>query len=313
MFLRQFQYLIALEQEGHFGRAAVRCNVSQPTLSSAIKHFEEELGVPIILRHRRFQGFTEEGRRVLEWSKRILADRQAMIEELGIMRDQLHGHLRIAAMPMSMPITGLIDRLFSKRHPAAQVNVQFVGLEEMRLGLMNFEFDAAITYLEQLSLDQLNSLSLYEEPFHLLVPDNDWFRGRTSVSWSEAATLPLCLLSPQTHERQITDKAFASVGCTPRPRLESNAMIALAVHAIQGESATVVPRYFIESIGGMAKARLLLLEEPTISQHVGLVWLKGTPMLPMTKAVVELMEDALEHGLVSRELGGAGRGVRESA
>ena len=79
-------------------------------------------------------------------------------------------------------------------------------------------------------------------------------------------------------------------------------MIALAVHAIQGESATVVPRYFIESIGGMAKARLLLLEKPTISQHVGLVWLKGTPMLPMTKALVELMEGALEHGLVAREL-----------
>ena len=172
----------------------------------------------------------------------------------------------------------------------------------MRLGLISFEFDVAITYLEQLSLERLNSLPLYEEPFHLLIPDNDWFRGRTSVSWSEAAALPLCLLSPQTHERQITDKAFASVGCAPRPRLESNAMIALAVHAIQSESATVVPRYFIESIGGMTKARLLLLERPALSQHVGLVWLKGNPMLPMTKAVVELMENALEEGLVAREL-----------
>ena len=75
----------------------------------------------------------------------------------------------------------------------------------------------------------------------------------------------------------------------------------------------MVPRYFIESIGGMTKARLLLLEKPTISQHVGLVWLKGNPMLPMTKAVVELMEGALEHGLVARELDGAGRGARDSA
>ena len=302
MFLRQFQYLIALEQEGHFGRAATRCNVSQPTLSSAIKHLEDEIGVPIILRHRRFQGFTDEGRRVLEWSKRIVADRQAMVQEIGIMRGQLHGHLRIAAMPMSMPLTGLIDRLFSREHPAASVDIQFVGLDEMRLGLVNFEFDVAITYLEQLaSGDQLASLPLYEEPFHLLVPDNDWFRGRSTVTWAEAATLPLCLLSPQTHERQITDKAFASAGCAPRPRLESNAMIALAVHAVQGESATVVPRYFIESIGGMARSRLLLLEKPTISQRVGLVWLKGDPMLPMTKAVVDLMQDAHERGLVYPE------------
>ena len=78
-------------------------------------------------------------------------------------------------------------------------------------------------------------------------------------------------------------------------------MIALAVHAVQSESATVVPRYFIESIGGMGKARLLLLEKPTISQHVGLIWLKGDPMLPMTKAVVELMESALEQGLISQD------------
>jgi len=224
------------------------------------------------------------------------------VQELGIMRGQLHGHLRIAAMPMSMPLTGLIDRRFSQEHPVASVDIQFVGLDEMRLGLVNFEFDIAITYLEQLaSDDQLDSLPLYEEPFHLLIPDNDWFRGRKTVTWAEAAKLPLCLLSPRTHERRITDQAFASAGCTPRPRLESNAMIALAVHAAQGESATIVPRYFIESIGGMARTRLLLLEEPTVSQPVGLVWLKGDPMLPMTKAVVDLMEDAHRRGPVYPE------------
>ena len=79
-------------------------------------------------------------------------------------------------------------------------------------------------------------------------------------------------------------------------------MIALAVHAIQSESATVVPRYFIESIRGMAKARLLLLEKPTITQHVGLVWLKGNPMLPMTKAVVAFEGRPGAGGLAIREL-----------
>jgi DNA-binding transcriptional LysR family regulator len=61
MFLRQFQYLIALEQERHFSRAAERCFVSQPGLSSAIKKLEEELGVPIILRDQKFRGFTKDG------------------------------------------------------------------------------------------------------------------------------------------------------------------------------------------------------------------------------------------------------------
>lgn len=52
--------------------------MSQPSLSSTINHLEEELGIPIILRHQKFQGFTEEGKRIVEWSKRLLADRQAM-------------------------------------------------------------------------------------------------------------------------------------------------------------------------------------------------------------------------------------------
>lgn len=302
MFLRQFQYLVALEQEGHFGRAAERCNVSQPTLSSAIKRLEEELGIPIILRQQRFQGFTAEGSRVVEWSKRILVDRQAMLQELGIMRGHLHGHLRIAAMPMSMPVIGLIDREFFEQYPDLQIDIQFLGLEEMKLGLKNFEFDVGITYIGEQPLERLETLPLYEEKLHLLVPDEDWFPDRTSVTWAEAAGVPLGLLSSSTHERQITDKAFAAAGCAPLPRLESNAMINLTYHVFQGGLATVVPKYFMQAVGGKSNSRLLLLEDPVITQKVGAVWLGGSPMLPMTKAAIELMAGAIDSGMIGKQL-----------
>ena len=224
MFLRQFQYLIALEQEGHFGRAATRCSMSlSPRCRGAIKHLEDEIGVPLILRHRRYQRFTAEGQRVLEWSKRIVADRQAMVQEIGIMRGQLHGHLRIAAMPMSMPLTGLIDRLFSREHPAASVDIQFVGLDEMRLGLVNFEFDVAITYLEQLaSDDQLDSLPLYEEPFHLLIPDNDWFRGANDGDLGgsrDAAAVPALPADPRApdHRQGVRERRMHCRGRGSNP------------------------------------------------------------------------------------------------
>ncbi len=303
MFLRQFQYLVALEQEAHFGRAAQRCHVSQPSLSSAIKHLEEELGVPIIKRHQKFHGFTEEGRRVVDWAKRILADKDAMIEELGIMRDDLHGRLRIAAMPMSMPVIATIDRLFLERHPAVQIDIQFVGLDEMKIGLANFQYDVGITYLEQQPLERLKTMSLYEESLHLLVADNGWFPGHESVTWAEAAELPLCLLSPNTHERQITDRAFAEANCNPKPRLESNAMINLAFHVMMGGLVTVVPKFFMHAVGDAPGTRLILLEEPVVTQCVGLVWIESTPMLPMTKAVVELMESELSEGALDRHIG----------
>ena len=112
MFLRQFEYLIALEQEGHFGRAAERCHVSQPSLSSALQQLEEELDVPIILRHQRYQGLTPEGERVVSWAKRLLADRKSMLEELAIMRRNLNGRIRVGAMPTSLPVLPRINQLF---------------------------------------------------------------------------------------------------------------------------------------------------------------------------------------------------------
>ena len=64
MFPRQLEYLVALDRERHFGRAAAACHVSQPALSEAIRSLERELGVPLVVRGRRFEGLTPEGERV---------------------------------------------------------------------------------------------------------------------------------------------------------------------------------------------------------------------------------------------------------
>ena len=95
MFFRQLQYLTALAQEEHFGRAAARCNVSQPSLSSAIKQLELTLGVPIVLRGRRFLGFTSEGQKIIEWAERVISQRDAMLVELSGMRENFEGRLRL--------------------------------------------------------------------------------------------------------------------------------------------------------------------------------------------------------------------------
>lgn len=293
MFLRQFQYLIALEQEGHFGRAAERCHVSQPSLSSAIKKLEDELGVPIILRDQKFQGFTTEGKRVVEWAKRLLADRSAMLEELTIMKKNLHGRLRIGAMPTSSPMLPTLARLFQEHYPAVLVDVQFMGIDQLVLALKNFELDIGITDLDQLPDERLEMLPLYEEPLYLLLPNNDWLDDSPEVNWAQAAELPLCLLSPSMRERMMMDEAFASVGCEPAPKLESNSIFQLAFHVMSGDLATIVPQRFTLLPGTREK----LLVQPTVKQQIGLVWIKGNPILPMAKAAKSLLQDAVGDGV----------------
>lgn len=292
MFLRQFHYVVALEHESHFGRAAKRCNVSQPTLSSGIKQLEVELGIPIIMRHQKFQGFTAEGARVVEWSKRLLADRAAMVEELAIMRDSIHGHLRIGAMPMSSPLLPVISSLFIERHPKVQLDIQFVGYDEMTLGLKNFELDVGITYLDdQHPLLDYETLPLYQKRLSLLLPDNDWLAGKKTATWEDAAKLPLCLLSPNMHERKIMDDAFDQVGGRPRPILESNSILQLAFHVMSGNIATVVPQHFSRTNNVFQGTRELVLKKPVVSQQIGLVYAKGTPIQPMARAIVNLLEE----------------------
>lgn len=73
----KLQMFIALANERHFRRAAETCGVTQPTLSSAIRQLEDQLGVQLVFRGSRFQGLTPEGQRVLDWARRIVGDMRA--------------------------------------------------------------------------------------------------------------------------------------------------------------------------------------------------------------------------------------------
>ena len=74
----KLELLLALAKERHFGRAAEACGVTQPTISTSIKQLEEILGVMLVQRGSRFQGFTPEGERTLDWARRIVGDTRAM-------------------------------------------------------------------------------------------------------------------------------------------------------------------------------------------------------------------------------------------
>ncbi|MEP0508751.1 MAG: LysR family transcriptional regulator, partial [Aurantimonas coralicida] len=100
----KLEYLIMLAGEKHFGRAAERLGITQPTLSAGLRQLEERLEVTLVNRGSRFQGMTEEGERVLVWARRITDDLRTMREEIRTVRSGLSGHLRIGAVPTALPV-----------------------------------------------------------------------------------------------------------------------------------------------------------------------------------------------------------------
>ncbi len=106
MLFRQLEYLVALSREHHFARAAQSCYVSQPALSEAIRKLEDELDVPLIRRGRKYEGLTPEGERIVMWAQRILADRDALKNEVSALRTGSAagcGSVRSRPLPVPSP------------------------------------------------------------------------------------------------------------------------------------------------------------------------------------------------------------------
>ena len=304
MFFRQLQYLTALAQEEHFGRAAARCNVSQPSLSSAIKQLELTLGVPIVLRGRRFLGFTSEGQKIIEWAERVISQRDAMLVELSGMRENFEGRLRLGAMPNSSPVLPLFSQLLAQKHPGVEVDIQFLGIEETKLGLSNFSLDVGITYLQQGELKGLHSMPIYDERLSLLVPDTKEYAKLSAVTWKDAADLPLCLLDKSMHERKIIDDAFAKAGEEPTPCVTaSDSILNLIFHVMFAGLVTVIPKHFVRMPGQFPGARAVDLIEPEISQEVGLVWSPSEPMMPMANVMISIVKELKESGEFEKRFG----------
>lgn len=306
MFIRQFQYLVAVAEERHFGRAAQRCNVTQPSLSSGIKQLELELGVPIFLRGRgqRFHGLTAEGERVATWSRGVLAYCDAMRKEVAIMKKDLTGNLRLGAMPSMSPVLPSVLKTFRDRFPGVRVDVQFIGNEAMKLGLNNFALDVALTYLDKADLGRKNTLSIYTEQLSLLVPDRPEFQKRKTITWREAAQLPLAMLRRSMHERRFVDQVFKSVGCSPEARVESESILHLMFQVQFTDLCTIIPSHFAHAPGLHQGTRALSLVDPIVSQEVGLFWAEGEIVLPMANAFVSIVQQLNKSGKLRKRLAG---------
>lgn len=305
MFLRQFKYLVAVADEKHFGRAAARCHVTQPSLSSGIKQLELELGVPIFLRGRgqRFHGLTAEGERVAKWARHIISHCDAMRDEIDSMQDDLKGNLRVGAMPSMSPILPVMIEMVRKRHPGLKVDVQFIGNEAMKLGLDNFSLDVAITYMDNADLGRRNALSIYSEKLSLLVPDNDPYEEMTQITWAEASEQPLAMLRPSMHERRYIDQVFKRVGCKIEPKVESESILHLMFQVQFTELCTIIPTHFTRMPGLHPGTKALELIEPVVTQDVGLFWAEGETMMPMAAAMVGIVKSLNKSGELRQRLG----------
>lgn len=276
---------LALAREGHFGRAAELMGVTQPTLSSAIKALEDQLGVQLVFRGSRYRGLTPEGERVLVWARRIVADARAMTAEMRSARAGLTGVLRLGVIPTALPRVAQVTAAFARRHPGARVTIRSCTSVEVLAGIADLTLDAGMTYLDNEPLGPVGQVPLYSEFYRLLCAAGHHMATRGQVTWAEVAGESLCLLTADMQNRRIIDQLLAEAGAVAAPQVESNSTIALVAHVQTGGWVSVVPQGLAAMFTGGGALAAVPIVAPEAEHVVGLVAARRDPPTPLVQAL----------------------------
>ncbi|HUJ00690.1 MAG TPA: LysR substrate-binding domain-containing protein [Usitatibacter sp.] len=195
MTLTELRYVVALAQERHFGRAAQRCFVTQPTLSLALAKLEDELGVKLFERNKNEVLVTARGVEIVEQARRVL-DEVAKIPHIARGgRDQLAGALRLGAIPTIGPylLPDLVP-ILHRRAPAMPLAIEENLTGNLAPMLRDGELDVVIIALP-FAVPGVRTRVVYEEPFSVVVPEGHRWQDRKAVKPGELSEENLLVLN----------------------------------------------------------------------------------------------------------------------
>lgn len=303
--LRKYTYLLALAKERHFGRAATACNVSQPTLSNAIRQLEQELGVLIVERGQRFKGFTEDGLKVVAHARQVISEEEALLQDLHAPAADLEGRLRLGAIPTALPAIAPLIGPFEERYPKVQVSVLSMSSREIEKGLGEFELDVGVTYLDNEPLSNVRMVPLYTERYFFLTKRSEAVDGRATMTWREAADFNLCLLTPDMQNRRITEGVFRIADRAVSPTLETNSLMNLFTSVRFGSWSSIVPGQLLAFMSMPPELIALPLVEPEAAYLIGAVYAARNPPVPLAEAFAVMCSDRTVSAEIDRFMANA--------
>ena len=312
--LTSLRYLVALAEHRHFARAAQACHITQPALSNALRALEKEFGTPIVKRARNYAGLTPEGERVLVSAQRMLHEHVLLQQELASTADQPRGRLHLGVVPTALPVAARFAAMLQASHPGITPVVRSLSSQEIEEGLENLSLDLALGFTDRLKKGgNFAVLPQYSEHYFLLrrieKPANapSGLQLGSAMRWADAAQLPLCLLTPEMHNRSMVDRAFAEAGAAVQPVMETNSVLTLALSVLAGGVCSVLPGALIGAIRSQGELQALPLVEPDVRTPVGFIHLaKGQRSRALSAALALAKESKWQANIAlhSGALGG---------
>lgn len=292
MTLQQLEYIVAVEQYGHFGRAADACGVTQPTLSLMIKKLEEELDVTIFNRESHPVTTTAMGRKVIDKARVVLFNASQMIEMTKTEKELSSGELKLAVISTVAPVlTPGLFRYMCEKHSHIQLLVQEMLSENIIRRLKRAEVDMGIM-VAPVDDPDLMEIPLFHEKFMAYVSPSYPLYAKEELESTKLLNHPIWIMKDGL--RQF-DKSMLA----PGERFSYDKMYE------GGRAGTLI--YIVNEIGGMAilpelhrnlilysmQENLRPIVNPTVSRRISLVVRKDFVHERMLNIIVDAVKSII--------------------
>ena len=292
--LKDLRYLVAVADTRHFGQAAARCFVSQPTLSAQLKKLEEYLGVQLIERQPRRIALTEAGINVVSRARRILEASDEIVAVTQLQRDPLAGKLRLAMLPTIGPyLLPLVVAHIRQALPRLDLLLYEYQTGPLLAKLQAGEIDAGILALPA-EAEGLIERPLYDEPFVLAVPAGHPLSKRKSVRVADLDSETLLLLEDGHCLRDQALAVCSLSGAHESQDFRATSLETLRQMVASGAGITLLPE--LASRGAYGTARgvdIVPFAKPAPVRQIGAVWRKTSARSVALEAVCKVIADTL--------------------
>jgi LysR family hydrogen peroxide-inducible transcriptional activator len=291
--LKQLQYLVALQEHGHFGNAADACFVTQSTLSAGLRELESLLGLTLVERTRRVVRFTPVGERIAAQARRVLAEADTLADLARAAGKPLSGELRMGVIPTIAPF--LLPRILPRLR-AEWPDLKLYLREEVTAAacdsLQRGRLDCVLLALPY-RCGEVESQDLFEDSLHFAFPSGQG-AGFPDPVPADAIDEHNLLLLEDGH--CLKDHALAACN---RPELSAEAsMLGTSLHTLvqmvdNGLGVTLLPEMAISAgilNGTSVVTRRLDAERP--SRRIALAWRKGSPRAKEFRLLADALKNA---------------------
>jgi LysR family transcriptional regulator, hydrogen peroxide-inducible genes activator len=291
MNLKDLKYLVALADTGHFGKAAARTFVSQPTLSAQLKKLEEYLGVKLVERQPKNVQLTDVGKQVVVRARRMLNEGDEIVALARNNTDPFAGKLKLALIPTIGPY--LLPRVMPKLRkalPHLSLMLYEYQTEPLLKRLRDGEIDLGIMALPT-AQEGVESRELYEEDFTVALPNNHALAAKSTIKVQDLKGHTLLLLEDGHCLRDQALEVCSRVDVREAEDFRATSLETLRQMVVAGLGITLLPELAVESpFGSQRGLTIRRFNKPAPSRTVGAVWRKSSTRAPAIAAVCDVVD-----------------------